>query len=97
MAAAEGRAVRHGRTRAYVQYQWDVLAGCRDQEILCSGDIRAGQECCCAPAGQCQAGSGSDNAPRPLGRLRRQCLAEKICCAVFEFTQPDGIGFCARH
>ena len=84
----------HGGACADVQYQRDVLAGCRDQEILCGGDVRAGQKCRCTSASQCQTGGGSDNAPRPLGRLRRECLAEKVGCAVLEFTQPDRIGFC---
>jgi len=87
VAATERCAVCHRRARADVQYQ----------RILCSGDIRAGQECGCPPTGQCQAGSGGNNAPRPLGCLRRQCLAEKIRTAVFEFTQPDCIGIGGRR
>ena len=97
VAAAESCSVCRCCARAYVQYQRYVFASCRDQEILCGSDIRAGQECGCTPAGQCQAGGGGDYSPRPLGRLCRQCLAEKIRAAVFEFAQPDRIGFCTRR
>ncbi len=97
VAAAERGAMSRRGTRTYVENQRRVLAGCRDQQILCRRDIRAGQESRRASACQCEAGHRGNNTAGSFSGLRRQRFTKKIAAAVCEFTEPYRVGVFGRH
>ena len=69
-----------------------MAPGCGNQQVSRAGKVLAGQEGGRPTAGQCEAGCGSDDTARPLGRIRRKRFAEQVGAAARKLSEPRQVG-----